>query len=84
MNNFRRKYRIKKSKDRICCNMCGRVIAENREFPKVDFVEINKNWGYFSNKDNENHNIHICESCYDQWVKSFSILPSVKNNSVCI
>jgi len=31
-----------------------------------------KQWGYFSQKDGENHVLDICEECYDKWRSSFA------------
>ena len=30
-------------------------------------------WGYFSNKDGERHSFDLCESCYDELLKTFLI-----------
>lgn len=68
----------------IICNKCGDTIAKEATCLKTDFLTINKNWGYFSDKDNEVHSIDLCERCYDEWVKGFSVPPSVKQNNVCI
>ncbi|MFP4698340.1 MAG: hypothetical protein ACLFMO_06505 [Eubacteriales bacterium] len=67
----------------VTCNKCGKMITAE-QCPKVDFITISKNWGYFSNKDNQNHSIDLCEKCYDEWIKTFAIPPKVKKNSVCI
>ena len=39
---------------------------------------IDKNWGYFSDKDGERHRIVLCETCYDMWIKSLKIPPVVE------
>ena len=36
-----------------------------------DFLEVNKRWGYFSNKDNQEDVFDLCENCYDELVASF-------------
>lgn len=33
---------------------------------KQEFVVIKTSWGYSSNKDGQNHEIVLCESCYDR------------------
>ena len=33
---------------------------------------LEKQWGYFSKKDGENHVLDICEACYDKWRSSFA------------
>ncbi|CAB1251446.1 protein of unknown function [Ruminococcaceae bacterium BL-6] len=64
--------------DNIICNCCGRPIGkENKNLigePIFDeYLEINKLWGYLSNKEGEEDSFHICESCYDKWVSTFKI-----------
>lgn len=48
---------------------------------KADYVKIEKNWGYFSNKDGTCAKINICEECYDEMVKGFQIPPTVEENT---
>lgn len=48
---------------------------------KADYVKIEKNWGYFSNKDGTRAKINICEECYDEMIKSFQIPPTVEENT---
>ena len=62
---------------RKCCNMCGKEIKESGR-SREDSVLIQKKWGYFSNKDGEQHRIVLCESCYDLWIKSLKIPPHVE------
>lgn len=50
------------------CNLCGRGIPNDK-----DFLQINKNWGYFSKHDLEQHRFVLCEDCYDKLVNSFVI-----------
>ena len=50
------------------CNSCGKLISEMK-----DFLQIKKNWGYFSKHDLEQHKFLMCEECYDKLVKSFRI-----------
>ena len=57
---------------RMVCNVCGNEIKE-----KSDFVEIKKEWGYFSEKDTQIHEFRICERCYDRIVKQFEVPPKV-------
>ena len=57
----------------IYCNKCGNLICLEETVEKVDYIKIEKNWGYFSNKDNEVHEFDLCETCYDQWIASFAI-----------
>lgn len=65
-----------KEEETMICNVCGNKIGE-----KSDFIEIKKEWGYFSNKDTEIHEFKICERCYDRIVKQFEISPKVTEKS---
>ena len=46
-----------------------------------DYIEVKKEWGYFSNKDTQIHEFKICERCYDRIVKQFEISPKVTEKS---
>ena len=34
---------------------------------------VDYTWGYFSDKDGERHSFDLCESCYDELLRSFRI-----------
>ena len=70
-----RQYKIQERKEveKIICNKCGKEIIIENGIMKEDVLSVEKRWGYFSNKDNEVHEFEICETCYDQWIKSFMI-----------
>ncbi len=72
----------KKQKPLICCNQCGQVI--NQKGSHNDFLQINKAWGYFSNKDLTIHSFNLCETCYDHLVQDFKIPVYSKNNNEAI
>ena len=57
----------------IYCNKCGRAISMEDAVEKADYIKIEKNWGYFSNKDNQEDEFDLCENCYDEFVASFKI-----------
>ena len=59
------------------CNICGKIIKEEQGILKEDVLEVTKNWGYFSEKDMEQHKFLICEACYDKWISGFKIPPAV-------
>ena len=48
---------------------------------KADYLKIEKNWGYFSNKDGNCEKINICEDCYDEIVEGFQLPPVVEENT---
>ena len=54
------------------CNVCRQLLKD-----KSDYIEIKKEWGYFSDKDTQIHEFRICEKCYDRIVKQFEIPPRV-------
>lgn len=47
----------------------------------VLFYLIQKQWGYFSQKDGETHTFCICERCYDEMgrERQWTVLPNVEN-----
>ena len=61
----------------IICDCCKKSIDPD----KNDFVHIEKEWGYFSNKDGQIHIFHICESCYDTWTGQFRIPVKVEEQT---
>ena len=72
-----RQYKTEKQEikeiDKIICNKCGKEIEVIRGVAQEDFLEVNKRWGYFSNKDNQEDVFDLCEDCYDEFVASFKI-----------
>ena len=44
---------------------------------KEDVVTLQKKWGFFSRKDLEIHQLHLCEDCYDQLISTFKIPPVI-------
>ncbi|MEY8519198.1 hypothetical protein AALC25_20375 [Lachnospiraceae bacterium 29-84] len=57
----------------IICNCCKKVVQKDGAVPNMEYLHIQKEWGYFSGKDGEIQEFDICESCYDAWVKGFQI-----------
>lgn len=55
------------------CNKCGKKITDDFNEAREEMLHVEKNWGYFSEKDGEKHAFDLCESCYDEWIKSFSL-----------
>lgn len=56
---------------KIRCNKCGKEIYTGEGVQKEDCLKVVKEWGYFSKKDREVHEFHLCEDCYDSMVQSF-------------
>ena len=70
-----RQYKLKETKeiDKIFCNKCGKEIAMENGMLKEDILEIEKRWGYFSDKDNQTDSFDLCEACYDDFIAGFKI-----------
>lgn len=70
-----RQYRIKETKEveKIVCNKCGRVIEAAGGLLREDVLQVEKRWGYFSEKDNRVDSFDLCERCYDEFVATFAI-----------
>lgn len=74
---------IRKKQTRLVyCNQCGQVI--NGDGKHTDYLEVNKAWGYFSEKDLKIHSFDLCETCYDQMIRGFKIPIDIKNNNEAI
>ena len=59
--------------NRIICNCCGREIRTDRGIGLEDYLNIKKEWGYFSKKDGRRQEFCLCEACYDEIVGRFRI-----------
>ena len=70
-----RQYKMQETKEvyKIICNKCGKEIFVKNRIAAEEVLAVEKRWGYFSNKDNEIHEFDLCESCYDEFVKTFVI-----------
>ena len=55
----------------LYCNKCGKQIKTENEIIKEGNFSVDYRWDYFSNKDGRRHRFDLCESCYDEIVKSF-------------
>ena len=53
----------------IICNCCKKSI----DTAKNDFIHIEKEWGYFSNKDGKKQEVDLCEKCWDKITEGFKI-----------
>lgn len=57
----------------VICNKCGKSLKLHQEIVQEGDLEIQADWGYFSEKDGEIHCFDLCEQCYDEWVATFKI-----------
>lgn len=57
----------------IICNSCGKEIKIENGVSGEDYISINKNWGYFSEKDGYTMKMDICENCIDHIISNFKV-----------
>ncbi|HIQ99838.1 MAG TPA: hypothetical protein IAB23_09235 [Candidatus Scybalocola faecavium] len=57
---------------KIICNQCGCAEETAGGLLKKDFLSVEKDWGYFSDKDTKTHRFDLCEACYDRLIAGFS------------
>lgn len=69
---------------KIICNKCGRELSGNAELLKEGVCTVEVDWGYFSRKDGENHQFHLCEECYDVLIKSFRVPVRIRERTEMI
>jgi len=67
----------KKAEVQVVCNLCGRELKHHGEVLLEDYIQVTKQWGYFSEHDLELHRFNICENCYNTLEKSFKVPVSV-------
>lgn len=64
---------IKKKPNKIYCNKCGEEMQKDSNGYFPDYLEVQKNWGYFSDYDGQTHYFDICQDCYHSFIESFAI-----------
>lgn len=48
------------------CDVCKKSCDKGDPgFESHEWAELNATWGYYSNKDLQIHECHMCETCYD-------------------
>lgn len=70
-----RKENINKNKNEIhvFCNVCGRELEHHGDILLEDYIQVTKQWGYFSEHDLELHKFNICEHCYNELEQKFKL-----------
>lgn len=58
---------------KIICNQCGKEYVVTQEGMHPEYLQVEKSWGYFSDKDGEHHRFDLCEECYDRLLAGFRI-----------
>lgn len=57
----------------VKCNQCGREIPVKGTILQEDILSVEKDWGYFSEKDGMKHKWDLCEECYNKLIQGFVI-----------
>ncbi|GAA0801479.1 hypothetical protein DWX43_24455 [Clostridium sp. AF19-22AC] len=70
-----RQYQMKETKEvnKIICNKCGKEIPVINGRAEEGVFSVDYTWGYFSEKDGEKHSFDLCETCYDELLRSFMV-----------
>lgn len=61
------------NKTELYCNGCGKRIASDNGIIREGILQVDWDWGYFSEKDGETHSFCLCEKCYDRIRSTFAI-----------
>jgi hypothetical protein len=59
--------------DRILCDACGEDCTITEPVNEHEYAELTATWGYFSNQDGTQYDIHLCETCFNE------VLSFIKN-----
>lgn len=73
MRQYKNSTKETKELKKVICNKCGKEIQVAGGVMSEDMLEVEKRWGYFSDKDNRRDHFELCEKCYDEFVGSFLI-----------
>lgn len=57
--------------EKVICNKCGKELKVDNQIIGEGVFSVDYKWGYFSEKDSENHKFDLCENCYDKIVSQF-------------
>ena len=74
----------KRTLEKVVCNQCGRELRLENGILQEGVLSGEARWGYFSGKDGEKHTFDLCETCYDQLLKSFRIPAAVEEETELI
>ena len=74
----------KRTLEKVVCNQCGRELRLENGILQEGVFSGEARWGYFSGKDGEKHTFDLCETRYDQLLKSFRIPAAVEEETELI
>ncbi|MBQ9935552.1 MAG: hypothetical protein IJO70_06890 [Lachnospiraceae bacterium] len=63
------------------CNKCGRAFKKVNDIYREDFLEVNKDWGFFSTKDGKTYRFTMCEECCENLVRSFHVPVNISDTT---
>tara|TARA_Y100000034_G_scaffold121644_2_gene166134 strand:+ start:816 stop:1121 length:306 start_codon:yes stop_codon:yes gene_type:complete len=49
----------------VVCDICKKSTRDQGDM-NFEYAELAATWGFYSKKDCEQHNCHMCETCYDK------------------
>ena len=56
----------------VVCNGCGKPIPQDKYGHRADCLSVDKEWGYGSCFDGENHSFDLCDECYSEIISNTS------------
>ena len=59
--------------EKIVCNKCGRQLKVENGIVKEGCFGADTVFGYFSEKDGVRQMFDLCEKCYDDMIKEFTV-----------
>lgn len=57
----------------VICNNCKKELMVENGILKEGCFAVNTTFGYFSEKDGQNHSFDMCEECYDKMIAKFKV-----------
>ncbi len=68
----------------VVCNCCGSQIPLSSSGRLVDYVSVNKTWGYLSPFDGEKHSFELCSDCYKKIISMFEHPVEIKSENLLV
>lgn len=69
----------RKKLEKVVCNQCGRELKLKNGIVQEGVFSGDIRWGYFSEKDGEQHTFDLCEACYGRITGAFIIPAAVED-----
>lgn len=68
-----------KELEAVICNRCKKELRVEKGILKEGCFRGKQRFGFFSEKDGQEHSFDLCENCYDELVADFLIPPEKKD-----